>query len=274
MTETCGKISMSILPPGLRARLSPEQQLALSCTSGAPAAGLEVVLLCGGGVDGAGGEVEVVRAPPPGAALPAGFRSRVGEIAVRGPTVFSGYSRRGAPLSTPGAFFSSGEPGAAPFFRTGDVGAWEGPFGYLAVLDRVKDMILVGGENVYPAEVDAALAAHRAVAVAASFGVPHPVMGEIVAAAVVLRPGAALVQPARELAAWCGARLAGFKARAPAQVENRVEGERERLADPPSRCRRPGTSRRRCRPRTPARCCAARCWPRTRSRGGRSRSRT
>ena len=101
--------------------------------------------------------------------------SRVGEIWIRGDTVFSGYSNNGELLHSD---FSSDS-----FFRTGDVGAWDS-LGYITVCDRVKDMVIVGGENVYCAEVESILADHPSVAQVAVFGVPNDVLGELVAGAL------------------------------------------------------------------------------------------
>jgi len=75
------------------------------------------------------------------------------------------------------------------WFRTGDL-ATVNPQGYISVVDRKKDMILVGGENVYCTEVEAVLHAHPLVSAAAVFGIPSAVMGELVAAAVVLKAAA------------------------------------------------------------------------------------
>jgi acyl carrier protein len=78
------------------------------------------------------------------------------------------------------------------------------------VVDRAKDMILVGGENVYCSEVEAALLAHPGVAAAAAFGQPNPVLGEVVAAAVVLHSSTSDIDM-RELIVWCSSRLAHYK---------------------------------------------------------------
>jgi long-chain acyl-CoA synthetase len=89
--------------------------------------------------------------------------------------------------------------------------------GYLFIADRLKDMIITGGENVYSAEVEAALRSHAAVADAAVIGIPDARWGETVHAVVVLRPDAetaADADPAavgEELQAWCRERLAGYK---------------------------------------------------------------
>ena len=149
MTETCGKICMSILPPEA-AGLSVEEQLALVCSSGRPFALVDVKL-----VDEAG---ELI---PPGS-------ERAGEVLVRGPTVFDGYFKR--PETRAEAFTPDG------WFRTGDLGVL-GPRGTIRVVDRIKDMLLVGGENVYTTEVEAALQTHPAVHAAAVFGIANRVMG-------------------------------------------------------------------------------------------------
>ena len=76
-------------------------------------------------------------------------------------------------------------------FRTGDVG-YQDADGYFYILDRLKDMIVTGGENVYSGEVEAVLYEHPAVREAAVFGIPDPQWGELVMACVVLKPGEAL----------------------------------------------------------------------------------
>ena len=131
-----------------------------------------------------------------GRELPPG---EAGEIAVRGPMIMAGYYRD--------------EPATAATLRDGRL--YTGDIGYLDIdgdlwlLDRRADLIVTGGENVYPAEVERVLREHPAVALAAVVGLPHPDWGQQVAAAVVLRsPGAAT---ADELLTHCRARLAGFK---------------------------------------------------------------
>jgi fatty-acyl-CoA synthase len=103
-----------------------------------------------------------------------------GEICVRGPLLMSGYL--GRPELTAEAF-------AGGWLRSGDVAVRDAD-GFLRIVDRSKDMIITGGFNVYPREVEDALTSHPAVAEAAVVGVPHPKWGEAVTAAVVLRPGA------------------------------------------------------------------------------------
>jgi acyl-CoA synthetase (AMP-forming)/AMP-acid ligase II len=122
----------------------------------------------------------------------------VGELCVRGPVVTAGYWNRPAPETF----------GADGWLRTGDVGQADAD-GYVQVLDRLKDMIIRGGENIYSLEVESALARHPAIAEVAVVGVPDPVFGERVRAVAVLRPGQDLSLEA--LRAWAGPRLADYK---------------------------------------------------------------
>lgn len=125
-----------------------------------------------------------------------------GEVQVQGPTVMAGYLD---------AKEASARALAGGWLRTGDVGRLDGR-GHLHVLARRLDLILSGGENVYPAEVEAVLASHPAVAEAAVVGRLDAAWGEVPVAAVVLRPGAGL----DGLLEWARGRLAGFKL--PAEV--------------------------------------------------------
>jgi fatty-acyl-CoA synthase len=104
-----------------------------------------------------------------------------GEILVHGPNVMTGYW--GRPEDTEAAFADG------RWLRTGDVARTDAD-GYAYIVDRVKDMFVSGGENVYPAEVEDVLLTHPAVAECAVIGVPDPVWGEVGRAVVVLRPGA------------------------------------------------------------------------------------
>jgi long-chain acyl-CoA synthetase len=126
-----------------------------------------------------------------------------GEIVVRGPNLFSGY--------WPDA---TGGPDEDGWFRTGDI-AYADESGDLFLVDRVRDLILVSGFNVYPREVEEALATHPAVAEVAVVGVPHPYTGETVRALVV--PAAGATPSADELIAHAASRLARFKC--PTSVE-------------------------------------------------------
>jgi len=132
-----------------------------------------------------------------GAPLPTGS---VGAIEVKGPNVFAGYWRM--PEKTREEFSADG------WFRTGDVGMVD-DLGYVTIVGRSKDLIISGGYNVYPAEVEAALNELPGVAESAVIGVPHSDLGEGVVAVVVPRPGVAL-DPAA-LQSMLKARMAGFK---------------------------------------------------------------
>jgi fatty-acyl-CoA synthase len=129
-----------------------------------------------------------------------GAPGMVGELLVRGPAVTAGYWNR--PEATAEAF------GADGWLRTGDVGRVDAE-GYVQVLDRIKDMIIRGGENIYSLEVESVLARHPAIAEVAVVGVADPLFGERVRAVVVLRPGATL--SAEGLRGWAAAELADYK---------------------------------------------------------------
>ena len=122
-----------------------------------------------------------------------------GEILVSGPTVMAGYFRR--PTESAIALRDG-------WLHTGDIGHLD-ESGCLHVHDRRSDLIISGGENVYPAEVEAALLSHPDVSEAAVFPLADPEWGQHVGAAVVLRPGRELADGA--LRDWCAARLARFK---------------------------------------------------------------
>jgi malonyl-CoA/methylmalonyl-CoA synthetase len=132
-----------------------------------------------------------------GAALPQGT---VGAIEVRGPNVFAGYWRM--PEKTREEFTADG------WFRTGDVGRIDAE-GYVAIVGRSKDLIISGGYNVYPAEIEGVLNDLPGIAESAVVGVPHADFGEAVVAIVVPRPGVTLDSAA--LTAVLKARIANFK---------------------------------------------------------------
>lgn len=130
-----------------------------------------------------------------------------GEVLVRGPNVFSGYWRQ--PEATAAAFTELEGEGDG-WFRTGDIGEFD-PDGYLRLVGRARDLIITGGLNVYPREVEDALLEHPAVAEVAVAGVTDDEWGEVVAAWVVpAREPAARPAPA-ELTAFAAERLAPFK---------------------------------------------------------------
>ena len=189
MTECCGKISMSILSEEFRRRSTPEEQLDAICTSGRP---FKMI------------SVKVTRSGNPREEVPRDGET-VGDIRVKGPTVFSGYLNN--PDATSRAFDDAG------WFTTGDLGVVR-PDGYIVVVDRKKDMILSGGENVYCVEVERVLHAHESVKHAAVFGIPHAIMGETVHAAMTLRSEREDVYHdalKRDLAKHCADRLSQFK---------------------------------------------------------------
>lgn len=140
--------------------------------------------------------VEVRIAGPDGMVLPQG---EAGAIEVRGPNVFKGYWR--LPEKTAEEFRDG-------WFITGDMGAFNAE-GYLSILGRAKDLVITGGLNVYPAEVEAALDDLPGVAASAVIGVPHPDFGEAVVACLVPAQGAALKEDS--VRAALRARLAAFK---------------------------------------------------------------
>ncbi|MGN6310262.1 MAG: acyl-CoA synthetase [Xanthobacteraceae bacterium] len=123
-----------------------------------------------------------------------------GEVQVRGPNVTPGYWNM--PEATAAAIDSEG------WFRTGDV-AYADAEGFIYICDRVKDMIISGGENVYPAEVESVLFRHPSVAEVAVVGLPDPKWGETVAAIVALKPEAKL--DLEELRDFAGKELARYK---------------------------------------------------------------
>ena len=124
-----------------------------------------------------------------------------GEIQVRGENVFSGYWRN--PEKTREEFSTDG------WFRTGDVGVFDAD-GYLSIVGRAKDLIITGGYNVYPKEIELAIDSLPGILESAVVGVPHPDYGEEVTAAVVLRSeGAALSES--DVIAQLKAQLAGYK---------------------------------------------------------------
>ena len=132
-----------------------------------------------------------------GAAMPAG---EIGGIQVAGPNVFSGYWRM--PEKTQEEFTDDG------FFKTGDVGKQD-ERGYITIVGRSKDLIISGGYNVYPAEIEGYLNDMSGVAESAVVGVPHPDFGEVGVAVIIAKPGAQLDGDA--LMGQLKSQLANFK---------------------------------------------------------------
>jgi len=124
---------------------------------------------------------------------------QAGELIARGANVMRGYWNN--PEETARAFRDG-------YFRTGDIGRQDA-VGYFYILDRLKDMIVTGGENVYSGEVEAVIYGHPAVREVAVFGVPDPQWGELVMACVVLKAGETLT--ADDLIAFCRRSLANYK---------------------------------------------------------------
>jgi malonyl-CoA/methylmalonyl-CoA synthetase len=132
-----------------------------------------------------------------GQALPSG---EIGGIQVRGPNVFSGYWRM--PEKTAEEFTTDG------WFKTGDVGHMQAD-GRVTIVGRSKDLIITGGYNVYPAEIEGVINEMPGVAESAVVGLPHPDFGEGVIAVVVPKPGAAL--DGRAIVSALKGRIANFK---------------------------------------------------------------
>jgi long-chain acyl-CoA synthetase len=141
-----------------------------------------------------------------GTILPTGT---IGEVCARGGNIMREYWHR--PDATAEAF-------AGGWYHTGDEG-YLGPDGYLYLVDRVKDMIVTGGENVYSIEVENAITSHPGVAQAAVIGIPHPTWGEAVHAIVVNHPDA--TPTAEDIIAHARRTLAGYKV--PKSVEFRTD---------------------------------------------------
>ncbi|MGH9871700.1 MAG: class I adenylate-forming enzyme family protein [Pyrinomonadaceae bacterium] len=123
----------------------------------------------------------------------------LGEVVLRGENILKGYYRN--PEATATAFRNG-------WFHTGDVG-YRDADGFFYIVDRKSDMIIRGGENIYPREIDEVLYQHPAVAAAATIGVPDQLYGEEVAAFIVLKGGVEASE--KEISAFCRARLADYK---------------------------------------------------------------
>jgi len=181
MTETSPYLTFSILKNHLR-DLSPEKQLEYMSKTGRPFIGVDLKV-----VDESGKRV-------------AADGQQVGEIWVRGDTVTPGYWN--LPEETARAF-------SGGWLRTGDLAVVDGE-GYVNIVDRKKDMIVTGGENVYSTEVENVLYMHPKVLEAAVFGIPDEKWGEAVAAAVVLKESESAT--ADEIIRFCKQHQASYKA--------------------------------------------------------------
>jgi len=176
LTEVCGAVTV-LSPQAHRDESRPERLT----SAGQPVTNVEVKVVNPDGLD------EVPQGQP-------------GELWFRTPQVMQGYHNK--PDATKEAVTEDG------WFRTGDIGRVDDG-GFVFVEDRLKDMIISGGENIYSVEVERALTDHPAVGDAAVFGIPDEKWGESVKAVVELSPGQE-VSP-EELIAWCKERLAGYK---------------------------------------------------------------
>jgi long-chain acyl-CoA synthetase len=123
----------------------------------------------------------------------------LGEIVLRGENILKGYFKNEAATATA---FRNG------WFHTGDIG-YRDADGFFYIVDRKSDMIIRGGENIYPREIDEVLYQHPQIAAAAVIGVPDELYGEEVAAVVVLKPGATISE--QDVIEFCKARLADYK---------------------------------------------------------------
>jgi malonyl-CoA/methylmalonyl-CoA synthetase len=124
----------------------------------------------------------------------------IGDIEVKGPNVFKGYWRM--PEKTAEEFTADG------YFKTGDVGSFD-TRGYLSIVGRSKDLIITGGYNVYPKEIESVIDEMAGVVESAVIGVPHPDFGEAVTAVVVANANAGLTEA--RVIAWLKSKIANFK---------------------------------------------------------------
>jgi acyl-CoA synthetase (AMP-forming)/AMP-acid ligase II len=141
-------------------------------------------------------DMEILIVDEQGKVVPSGG---VGEMIMRGPGMSLGYWRK--EQETKKAF--KGE-----WFHTEDVCSIDG-LGYIRVIDRLKDMIITGGENVYPAEIEKVLNTHPSIKECSVIGTPHPTWGEAVTAIVVLNNGAKI--EGKEITEFCKGKIAGYK---------------------------------------------------------------
>jgi long-chain acyl-CoA synthetase len=140
----------------------------------------------------------------------------IGELIIQGPQVMKGYWQQ--PTETANVLREHADLGPGRWLHTGDIARMDEE-GYFQIVDRKKDMIICGGFNVYPRDVEEVLFKHPAVQEAAVVGIPDAYRGETVKAFVVLREGIAATE--KEIIAFCGKRLAKYKV--PTAVEFRAE---------------------------------------------------
>ena len=180
MTETCPYLTLSVLKAHLKA-LPPDEQLRFKSKTGKETIAVELRVVNDKGLDVARDEKEV------------------GEIIVKGDIVTKGYWK--LPEETEKAIRDG-------WLSTGDMAVMDEE-GYVTIVDRKKDMILTGGENVYSVEVENVLYMHPAVLECAAVGVPDAKWGEAVKAIVALKPGAAATE--EEIIRFCKERIAHYK---------------------------------------------------------------
>jgi long-chain acyl-CoA synthetase len=145
--------------------------------------------------------------PESGEIAPAG---EPGELHIRGPQVMQGYWMR--PEDTAAVLDAQG------WLHTGDIGVMDED-GFFRIVDRLKDVIITGGENIYPREIEDVLMSHPKIHEVAVAGVKHQVGGEVAKAYIVLRPGETMDR--REVLQFCSDKLAKYKV--PRQIEFREE---------------------------------------------------
>jgi long-chain acyl-CoA synthetase len=141
-------------------------------------------------------DIKIVDLTDPQKALAAGEE---GEIAIKGPQVMIGYYKK--PEDTEKALIDG-------WFLTGDIGKFDED-GYLSIVDRKKDMIIAGGYNIYPVELDDVLMSHPKILEACAVGIPHEYRGETVKAFIVTKEGETLTE--EDVTRYCKENLAAYK---------------------------------------------------------------
>ena len=184
MTECCGKICVSVLDSTARQNpnYQPNDHISAICTSGRPF------------------RIQKVRIVEPNGKLVVPGNGRVGEVQCKGITLFSKYVKD---CRTSDIFDSE-------WFRTGDI-AMVDSNGYIFIVDRKTDVVLVGGENVYTVEVENTLQAHSAVQQAAVYGIDADVLGQVIHASVVLKPACIGGVQGQDLVNYVRGKLSSYK---------------------------------------------------------------